>query len=187
MKSKAQRRWMWANEPDMAARWEKETPNGKRLPEKVKEAFIKGAADALAIFGLKSAAKECRLKIPKPDTNTFHGVKDAFRTEARKNAELAQGLPPLPADEVGGLLPPGPPPAPENAAPDEEVPTGDPPVEKLTEILQALPDPAPAADDTRQDPLDRDTMWGSPTDLSGGDAGGRVNNMGQNTSIGAAF
>jgi hypothetical protein len=34
-KSKAQRGWMHANEPEMAKRWEKETPKGKRLPEKV--------------------------------------------------------------------------------------------------------------------------------------------------------
>ena len=33
-KSKAQRKWMHANKPDMAKRWEKETPKGKRLPEK---------------------------------------------------------------------------------------------------------------------------------------------------------
>jgi len=39
MKSKAQRRWMWANKPRMARRWEKETPKGKELPERVKEAM----------------------------------------------------------------------------------------------------------------------------------------------------
>jgi hypothetical protein len=33
LKSKAQRRWMHATHPEMAARWEKET-KGKRLPEK---------------------------------------------------------------------------------------------------------------------------------------------------------
>jgi hypothetical protein len=36
-KSKAQRRWMYANDPDMAERWSKETPKGKKLPEKVKK------------------------------------------------------------------------------------------------------------------------------------------------------
>lgn len=35
-KSKAQRRWMHANEPEMAKRWEKETPKKARLPEKKK-------------------------------------------------------------------------------------------------------------------------------------------------------
>lgn len=33
-KSQAQRRWMYANEPAMAKRWEKETPKGK-LPSYV--------------------------------------------------------------------------------------------------------------------------------------------------------
>lgn len=33
-KSKAQRKWMWANNPEMAKRWEKETPKGKKLPKK---------------------------------------------------------------------------------------------------------------------------------------------------------
>lgn len=41
-KSEAQRRWMYANEPEMAKRWEKETPKGKKLPEKVKTAFWTG-------------------------------------------------------------------------------------------------------------------------------------------------
>lgn len=35
-KSEAQRRWMHANHPEMAKRWEKHTPKGKKLPEKVK-------------------------------------------------------------------------------------------------------------------------------------------------------
>jgi hypothetical protein len=34
-KSKAQRGWMYANEPQMAKRWEKETPKGKKLPTRV--------------------------------------------------------------------------------------------------------------------------------------------------------
>lgn len=34
-KSQAQRRWMYANNPKMAARWQKETPKGKALPKKV--------------------------------------------------------------------------------------------------------------------------------------------------------
>lgn len=33
-KSRAQEKWMWANHPEMAKRWEKETPSGK-LPEHV--------------------------------------------------------------------------------------------------------------------------------------------------------
>lgn len=33
-KSAKQRRWMHANQPDMAKRWEADTPKGKKLPEK---------------------------------------------------------------------------------------------------------------------------------------------------------
>ena len=35
MKSKAQRRYLWAVLPDVAERFERETPKGKRLPERV--------------------------------------------------------------------------------------------------------------------------------------------------------
>lgn len=33
-KSSSQRRWMHANEPEMAERWERHTPEGKKLPER---------------------------------------------------------------------------------------------------------------------------------------------------------
>ena len=36
-KSEAQRKWMHANKPKMADRWEKHTPKGKKLPKKVKK------------------------------------------------------------------------------------------------------------------------------------------------------
>src|SRR5512137_2623758 len=43
-KSKAQRRWMYANKPGMAERWQKETPSEESLPEhapkKEKRAFL---------------------------------------------------------------------------------------------------------------------------------------------------
>ena len=38
LKSKAQRRWMHATHPEMAKRWEAETPKGKPLPKKAKKA-----------------------------------------------------------------------------------------------------------------------------------------------------
>lgn len=34
MKSEAQRKWMHANKPKMAKRWEKETPKAAKLPKK---------------------------------------------------------------------------------------------------------------------------------------------------------
>lgn len=36
-KSKAQRAWMYANKPEMAAEWQSETPKGAKLPKKVKK------------------------------------------------------------------------------------------------------------------------------------------------------
>lgn len=33
-KSKAQRKWMYANKPKMAKRWSKHTPKNKSLPKK---------------------------------------------------------------------------------------------------------------------------------------------------------
>jgi hypothetical protein len=36
-KSEAQRAWMHINEPEMAKRWEKHTPKGKKLPKRVKK------------------------------------------------------------------------------------------------------------------------------------------------------
>jgi len=36
-KSKAQRKWMYANKPAMAEEWEAHTPKGKRLPKKLKK------------------------------------------------------------------------------------------------------------------------------------------------------
>ncbi len=35
-KSQQQRKWMYSNKPEMAKRWEKETPKGKKLPAKAK-------------------------------------------------------------------------------------------------------------------------------------------------------
>lgn len=36
-KSEAQRRWMWANHPEMARRWARHTPKGIKLPKRVKK------------------------------------------------------------------------------------------------------------------------------------------------------
>lgn len=35
--SKAQRGWMYENKPEMAKRWQLETPKGKKLPKHVKK------------------------------------------------------------------------------------------------------------------------------------------------------
>ena len=36
-KSEKQKKWMYANEPEMAKRWQKETSKGKKLPKRVKK------------------------------------------------------------------------------------------------------------------------------------------------------
>ena len=35
--SEHQRKWMYLHHPEMAKRWEQDTPKGKRLPELVKK------------------------------------------------------------------------------------------------------------------------------------------------------
>lgn len=37
IKSESQRKWLHANKPAMAKRWEKETPKEKKLPKRVKK------------------------------------------------------------------------------------------------------------------------------------------------------
>ena len=37
MKSQAQRAWLWANKPKLAAEFESKTPKGKKLPKHVKK------------------------------------------------------------------------------------------------------------------------------------------------------
>lgn len=40
--SQAQRKWMYANHPKMAKRWEAHTPKGKKLPKHVEPQMVKG-------------------------------------------------------------------------------------------------------------------------------------------------
>ena len=49
LRSESQRRWMWANDPAMARRWEAETPRGAVLPEKVNQSIKKQHKMAQAI------------------------------------------------------------------------------------------------------------------------------------------
>ena len=49
-RSEAQRRWMWANHPEMARRWEEETPPGdlpERVGKKKKSQFDEGSWDVI--------------------------------------------------------------------------------------------------------------------------------------------
>jgi hypothetical protein len=47
IKSESQRKYLWANHPDLAKEWDKETPKGKKLPKKVKKKAQYGADDTL--------------------------------------------------------------------------------------------------------------------------------------------
>ena len=55
-KSEAQRRWMYANKPEMAEQWEKETPKGKLLPDKLKKKAKKKEASIKKEIGILAAA-----------------------------------------------------------------------------------------------------------------------------------
>lgn len=84
-KSTKQRGWMYATHPEMAERWEAETPKGKKLPERVvKKAFNAGVAAALSKFG---ASEEIRLQLPKRE---YHGLDAAVRS-ATKGEKKAEG------------------------------------------------------------------------------------------------
>lgn len=58
-KSEAQRRFMWANHPEMAKEWQAETPKGKKLPKKLgktKEARLGPVVESALGGGLLGAA-----------------------------------------------------------------------------------------------------------------------------------
>ena len=153
-KSESQRRWMYANDPEMAKEWSAHTPKGKKLPEHVKKSYFLGAAAALDRFGLKTAAEELRLKIP---SRTFHGWDAAHKNEATREGKRAEAEPEANADS-------------------------------LAQIFTKLEVPkSPLAQDPAKDPLDRSTAWGAPSNLAAGDAGSRLSDMGQPTSIGTVF
>lgn len=88
-RSESQRRFLWAKHPDIAREFADATPKGARLPEHVKNAHARGAADALERLGLKRASEELRLKIP---TRTFHGFEAAHKNEAARSAKKANDL-----------------------------------------------------------------------------------------------
>jgi len=55
----------------------------------------------------------------------------------------------------------------------------------LAEVLETMPVPKTPGDQLMtRDPLDRSPAWGSPSNLSGGDAANRLSDMGQPTGFG---
>jgi hypothetical protein len=62
------------------------------------------------------------------------------------------------------------------------------PAAGLVEMLQSIDAPAGGATTSEvRDPLDRNTHWGPPSNMMGGDTASRMNDMGQNTHIGTVF
>jgi hypothetical protein len=116
------------------------------LSPRLKYAFLVGQADACTTHGLKRAAEEIRLQIPR---RKFHGLDAALAGDSNRNHKKADA----------GAAPPLEP----QAGPDA-------PVERFTEILRALPIPQPPGAQAGKDPLDRGTLWSGPSSLNDGDA-----------------
>lgn len=87
-KSKAQRRWMHAAEdrgevPEGTAdRWEKHTPKGKKLPERVKKAFLHAIYDKDVEHAFAKFAR--RLKKLPPVPTAILEQREAMRAQAEK-------------------------------------------------------------------------------------------------------
>ena len=135
---------MHAKHPEIAKQWELHTPPGK-LPKKVtkvKEAYDEGIAAALEHFGLKEAAEEIRLKIPKRE---FHGFDAAFK--ARNGRPLKQA----------------------NVEPLEPQASEEQPAEMLAALLQSLPvHRGPNESNAKIDDVNRPVGWSSSMDISRG-------------------
>ena len=99
-KSEAQRKWMWANDPEMAKEWEEHTPKGTKLPKRVKKAYLTGIAQALSHFGFKVASEEIRLQLPRRE---YHGFESSFRKEEKRNTKKAEEDAPIIADLITHL------------------------------------------------------------------------------------
>lgn len=65
-KSKAQQRWMYANEPAMAERWADETPHSKKLPAHVQDGSAGRTLSALVTLPAPRLVKTpSRVSAPK--------------------------------------------------------------------------------------------------------------------------
>ena len=95
-KSDAQRRWMYANEPEMAEEWQEETPKGKDLPEKVARtmgAVMKGVGLLAPDVKRKLEEEAEEWDVRKALHNLGMGIsptKEARLLPPRKNMALAK-------------------------------------------------------------------------------------------------
>lgn len=157
---------MYARHPELADEFERATPKGAKLPERVhkkkrlKEAFDEGVMAAAARF--KVAGAEVRLKIPRPAEGKFHGFDAVWRDLARKNASDTMTEPLEPQAH------------PSTAA------------EQLANALQQLGDKSDGlSDNAAVNRLDRTPAWSAPSHLGGGNA--TSVDYGMPTDIGRVF
>jgi hypothetical protein len=80
--SDAQRRWMYANEPAMARRWQEHTPKGKDLPERVNKKKKKKKRS-------KSAASETELAVDRHAITKGAADMDSLIAQLGREAALA--------------------------------------------------------------------------------------------------
>lgn len=108
-KSESQRKWMYANHPEMAKRWQKHTPKGKKLPEHVeKEAMEKRAINEILLSllaggglggagGAALAHKYHKRKIPQyEEQGAIRGYEEGFADAGKKlQDQLQESLAPV--------------------------------------------------------------------------------------------
>ncbi len=99
MRSKAQRKWMWANKPEMAQKWEDHTPKGAKLPEHVsqeekKASILRKLSAALQPTTLIPGAPPVMRLPPTPAAGAPAGGQAA--PQAAPQAQPAPGAPQQP-------------------------------------------------------------------------------------------
>jgi hypothetical protein len=108
-KSESQRKWMYANHPEMAKRWQKHTPKGQKLPEHVekktmeKQAINEILLSLLAGGGLGGAGgatlahKYHKHKIPQyKEQGAIQGYEEGFADAGKKlQDQLQESLAPV--------------------------------------------------------------------------------------------
>jgi hypothetical protein len=82
-KSQAQRRWMYANEPAMAKKWQEHTDKDEELPERVKKAYMAGFLKRASEYGLSRKEAEELLE---------GGIADGMSDSEFPKKELAKGV-----------------------------------------------------------------------------------------------
>lgn len=85
MKSKAQRRFLWATNPEVAGDFEESTPPGKKLPEHVKRSALSEAVPVR-----RPRTEELRLKRRLNDDGEFFGHDGIVRQACMNADEVAE-------------------------------------------------------------------------------------------------